>query len=36
MTGYIVLLVFGLLPGTRGSNRFGPDPKGEDLDQVFA
>jgi uncharacterized membrane protein YhaH (DUF805 family) len=34
--GFIVLLVFAVLPGTRGPNRFGPDPKGEDLGQVFA
>ncbi len=25
--GVIVLLVFALLPGTAGDNRFGPDPK---------
>ena len=25
--GTIVLLVFAVLPGTRGSNRFGPDPR---------
>jgi uncharacterized membrane protein YhaH (DUF805 family) len=36
MIGFIVLLVFAVLPGTRGPNRFGPDPKGEDLSQVFA
>ncbi len=28
LIGSIVLLVFELLPGTPGSNRFGPDPKG--------
>jgi uncharacterized membrane protein YhaH (DUF805 family) len=27
LIGSIVLLVFELLPGTPGSNRFGPDPK---------
>ena len=33
----IVLLVFYCLPGTRGPNRFGPDPYGEqNLDEVFA
>ena len=32
----IVLLVFFCLPGTKGSNRFGPDPYGEDVAQVFA
>lgn len=36
MIGFLVLLVFAVLPGTRGPNRFGPDPKGEDLGQVFA
>ncbi len=36
MIGFIVLLVFAVMPGTRGPNRFGPDPKGEDLGQVFA
>jgi uncharacterized membrane protein YhaH (DUF805 family) len=32
----ITLLVFMFLEGTRGPNRFGPDPKGEALDKVFA
>ncbi len=32
----IVLLVFFCLDGTRGPNRFGPDPKGGDLADVFA
>ncbi|HYW15745.1 MAG TPA: DUF805 domain-containing protein [Allosphingosinicella sp.] len=32
----IVLLVFMFLEGTRGPNNYGPDPKGENLDQVFA
>jgi uncharacterized membrane protein YhaH (DUF805 family) len=36
LIGFLVLLVFAVLPGTPGPNRFGPDPKGEDLDQVFA
>ncbi|HTK36316.1 MAG TPA: DUF805 domain-containing protein [Caulobacteraceae bacterium] len=27
--GVIVLLVFAILPGTVGPNRFGPDPKAE-------
>ena len=31
----IVLLVFLCLDGTRGPNRFGPDPKGADLAEVF-
>lgn len=26
--GALVLLIFAVLPGTQGSNRFGPDPKG--------
>lgn len=31
LIGAIVLLVFAVMEGTRGSNRFGPDPKsGED------
>jgi uncharacterized membrane protein YhaH (DUF805 family) len=30
--GAIVLLVFFVLDGTPGENRFGPDPKGEVLD----
>jgi uncharacterized membrane protein YhaH (DUF805 family) len=36
LVGFVVLLVFAVMPGTRGPNRFGPDPKGEDLGQVFA
>ncbi len=32
----LVLLVFMFLEGTRGPNKYGPDPKGEALDQVFA
>lgn len=32
----LVLLVFMFLEGTRGPNNYGPDPKGEALDQVFA
>jgi uncharacterized membrane protein YhaH (DUF805 family) len=32
----ITLLVFMFLEGTRGPNQYGPDPKGEALDQVFA
>lgn len=38
--GWIVLLVFNLLPGTPGLNRFGPDPKsalaGVDTAEVFS
>ena len=32
----VALLVFYCLDGTRGPNRFGPDPKGADLSDVFA
>jgi uncharacterized membrane protein YhaH (DUF805 family) len=32
----IILLVFMFLEGTRGPNNYGPDPKGEALDKVFA
>jgi uncharacterized membrane protein YhaH (DUF805 family) len=32
----IVLLVFFCLQGTRGANRFGEDPYGPDVEQVFA
>lgn len=32
----IVLLVFWCLPGTKGANRFGEDPYGPDVQQVFA
>jgi uncharacterized membrane protein YhaH (DUF805 family) len=32
----LTLLVFMFLEGTRGPNDYGPDPKGEALDQVFA
>ena len=31
----LVLLVFMLLDGTRGPNRFGPDPKGYDVNRTF-
>lgn len=31
----IVLLVFFVLPGTKGPNRFGPDPYGADHAEVF-
>lgn len=36
--GELVLLVFSLLPGTRGANRYGPDPKvvGDDVARVFS
>jgi uncharacterized membrane protein YhaH (DUF805 family) len=34
----IVLFIFSLLPGTRGPNRYGPDPydDGSNLEEVFA
>lgn len=32
----IVLLVFMFLEGTKGPNKYGPDPKGENTGQVFA
>lgn len=32
----IVLLVFYFMEGTRGPNKYGPDPKGQDAGQVFA
>src|SRR3954468_9548597 len=32
----VTLLVFMFLEGTRGPNNYGPDPKGEALDKVFA
>jgi uncharacterized membrane protein YhaH (DUF805 family) len=35
--GALVLLVFYVLPGTEGPNKFGPDPKGaETTPEVFA
>lgn len=34
--GSIVLLVFMCLEGTRGTNRFGPDPKDPYAEDVFA
>lgn len=36
LIGAIVLLVFAVTEGTRGSNRFGPDPKEADEDGVPA
>jgi uncharacterized membrane protein YhaH (DUF805 family) len=32
----IVLLIFYCLPGTKGANRYGPDPYGADVGEVFA
>jgi uncharacterized membrane protein YhaH (DUF805 family) len=34
--GWIIVLIFMLLEGTRGPNRFGPDPKGPDVSRTFA
>lgn len=34
--GGLVLLVFTVLEGTRGPNRFGPDPKGFDAESAAA
>jgi uncharacterized membrane protein YhaH (DUF805 family) len=34
--GWIVLIVFYCLDGTSGTNRFGADPKGPDIEQVFS
>lgn len=32
----IAVLVFMIMPGTRGPNRFGDDPYGADVEEVFA
>jgi uncharacterized membrane protein YhaH (DUF805 family) len=34
--GALILLVFYFIEGTRGPNRFGPDPKGPDVSRTFA
>jgi uncharacterized membrane protein YhaH (DUF805 family) len=34
--GGIVMLVFMCIEGTKGENRFGPDPKGQNIADVFA
>jgi uncharacterized membrane protein YhaH (DUF805 family) len=36
IVGCLVLLVFMFLEGTKGPNRYGPDPKAPDQGQVFA
>lgn len=36
LIGGIVILIFMILPGNKGDNRFGPDPYGSDVEQVFA
>jgi uncharacterized membrane protein YhaH (DUF805 family) len=32
----LILLAFMCVPGTKGPNRFGPDPKADDLANIFA
>jgi uncharacterized membrane protein YhaH (DUF805 family) len=32
----IALLVFFCLPGTKGANRYGDDPYGQNVEEVFA
>jgi uncharacterized membrane protein YhaH (DUF805 family) len=32
----LILLIFMLLDGTKGPNKYGPDPKSTDTDKVFA
>jgi uncharacterized membrane protein YhaH (DUF805 family) len=32
----LIVLVLMCLPGTKGADRFGPDPKGQDLADTFA
>lgn len=34
--GWVILVVFMCIDGTRGSNKFGDDPKGRGLEGVFA
>jgi uncharacterized membrane protein YhaH (DUF805 family) len=34
--GGLIFFVFSVLDGTAGPNRFGPDPKGRDVAEVFA
>ena len=34
--GYVGIFILMFLEGTRGPNRFGPDPKGGDTGKVFA
>jgi uncharacterized membrane protein YhaH (DUF805 family) len=34
--GGIIILVFMCIDGTRGENRYGPDPKGENIADVFS
>ena len=34
--GSFIVLIFMCLEGTKGPNRYGPDPKGDDHSEVFA
>jgi uncharacterized membrane protein YhaH (DUF805 family) len=34
--GGIIMLIFMCIEGTKGENRFGPDPKGENIADVFS
>jgi uncharacterized membrane protein YhaH (DUF805 family) len=34
--GGIIMLIFMCIEGTKGENRYGPDPKGENIADVFA
>ena len=36
LAGPLILLIFMGLPGTRGPNRFGPDPRPDSLADIFA
>lgn len=36
LVGSVILIVFMCLEGTRGANRFGPDPKADDAMQALA
>jgi len=36
LIGAIIVLVFSVTPGTKGPNRFGADPYGSDVGEVFA
>jgi uncharacterized membrane protein YhaH (DUF805 family) len=34
--GGVIMLIFMCIDGTRGENRYGPDPKGENIADVFS
>ena len=36
LVGWLIVLIFALLDGTKGPNRFGEDPKGPNHSEVFA